>query len=87
MLAGTLQDLSAIAPGGTSSGDEAPLAVISAIRDSFDFVGGRFESSGRAYGEYVITEEGGLIEAMLEIFSYAARQYSPPAGEPSPSTE
>jgi hypothetical protein len=72
MMLEMAQTLPDFAPSGSQHEDET-LALIAAIRDSFDFAGGKVSSSGKSYGKYALNERGNLMEAFFKIVSQASK--------------
>jgi hypothetical protein len=87
MLIDTMQNLSSIVPNGVYDADEeASIAVMASIRDSFDFACGRADTSGRGYGKYASSsEDGNLFEAVFEAISLSAKRMTGTSAEPSGS--
>ncbi|MDR1509709.1 MAG: hypothetical protein LBS53_08725 [Synergistaceae bacterium] len=76
MLIDTMQSLISIMPNGTYGVDEeTSIAVMAAIRDSFDFACGRADTSGRGYGKYAFSsEDGNIFEAIFKALSLSAKR-------------
>ncbi|MDR2780098.1 MAG: hypothetical protein LBB28_03130, partial [Synergistaceae bacterium] len=68
------QNMPSSAPNADSSPNEASIAMITAIRDSLDFAGGKVSASGKGYGKYVSSKDGNRIKALFGVFSHVVQQ-------------